>query len=64
MRPRHRPAGSALRCFRRPLYRHPARTGAALCGVPARPSGSGALSAGAVSPGILPPGVLPPGGPA
>ena len=64
MRPRHRPAGSALWRIRRPLYRHPARTGAALCGVSARPSGSGALSAGAVSPGILPPGVLPPGGPA
>ena len=50
MRPRHRPAGSALWRIRRPLYRHPARTGAALCGVSARPSGSGALSAGAVSP--------------
>lgn len=62
--PRHRPARSALRRFRRPLYRHPARTGAALCRVPARPSGGGALSAGAVSPGTLPPGVLPPGGPA
>ena len=44
----------ALWRIRRPLYRHPARTGAALCGVSARPSGSGALSAGAVSPGILP----------